>query len=99
MQANTVELRDWLRRHRDLNLPDYEALRRWSVEHVSDFWQALWDYFALASPTPHERALVDRSRCGDEASWTWQDLGRDFLTDPRARHRVDLTPASGTRVW
>jgi acetoacetyl-CoA synthetase len=67
VNANTVELRDWLRRHRQLNLADYEALRRWSVEHISDFWQAMWDYFALQSPTRHERALDDAQMPG--ARW------------------------------
>jgi acetoacetyl-CoA synthetase len=33
LAANTVALRDWLRERRGLELADYEALRRWSVEH------------------------------------------------------------------
>ena len=67
MDVNTVLLRDWLRRQRGLDLADYEALRRWSVEHVDDFWQTLWDYFGIESPTPHERALVDARMPG--ARW------------------------------
>jgi acetoacetyl-CoA synthetase len=55
--VNTVALRDWLRRERGLDLADYDALRRWSVEHLADFWQALWDYFDLHSPTPHGAVL------------------------------------------
>ncbi|APE37291.1 acetoacetate--CoA ligase [Nocardia mangyaensis] len=27
--------------------PDYQALWRWSVDDVTGFWQALWDYFEL----------------------------------------------------
>ena len=57
MDVNTVRLREWLRRERGLDFADYEGLRRWSVEHVGDFWQALWDHFAIESPTPHARAL------------------------------------------
>ena len=34
------------------------ALRRWSVEHVADFWQAMWDHFDLHSPTPHGAVLA-----------------------------------------
>jgi acetoacetyl-CoA synthetase len=56
-RANTSLLRDWLREHRGLHLQDYESLRRWSVDHVSDFWQAMWDYFGLQSATPYTRAL------------------------------------------
>ncbi|MDB5857614.1 MAG: acetoacetate--CoA ligase [Ramlibacter sp.] len=57
MEANTRKLRDWLNASRGLELEDYEALRRWSVEHVEDFWQALWERFELQSPTPHRRVL------------------------------------------
>jgi acetoacetyl-CoA synthetase len=67
MTANTIRLRDWLRRERGLDFADYEALRRWSVEHVSDFWQALWDHFAIESPTPHERVLAAETMPG--ATW------------------------------
>jgi acetoacetyl-CoA synthetase len=59
VRANTVELRDWVRRHRGIDLADYEALRRWSVEQLPDFWQAMWDYFAIESPTPHRAVLSD----------------------------------------
>jgi acetoacetyl-CoA synthetase len=57
VEANTRQLRDWLNASRGLQLDDYEALRRWSVEHVEDFWQALWERFEVQSPTPHERVL------------------------------------------
>ena len=76
MAANTVELRAWLRERRGLELADYEALRRWSVDHVADFWQALWEYFDIASPTPHRDALVDamskysHSACQKSATWS-----------------------------
>ena len=65
--ANTVALRDWLRRERGLDLPDYEALRRWSVEHLADFWRAMWDYFELQSPTPWGEVLADAGMPG--ARW------------------------------
>ncbi len=63
-RVNTVELRQWLRRERGLELADYEALRRWSVEHVADFWQAMWDHFDLRSPTPHRSVLSGSSMPG-----------------------------------
>jgi acetoacetyl-CoA synthetase len=55
--VNTVALREWLRQERGLDLADYEALRRWSVEHLADFWQAMWDHFDLQSPTPWSAVL------------------------------------------
>ncbi|WP_342593184.1 acetoacetate--CoA ligase [Ramlibacter agri] len=67
MEANTRRLRDWLRAEGGPDLQDFEALRRWSVEHVEDFWQALWTYFGVQSPTPHERVLSGHAMPG--ARW------------------------------
>lgn len=41
------EYRAWLVESRGLDLPDYEALLRWSIEDISAFWSSLWDYFGL----------------------------------------------------
>lgn len=67
MDANTAKLRDWLREKRGIDLEDYDALRRWSVSHVSDFWQAIWDHFEVDSPTPHLTALTESRMPG--ARW------------------------------
>ncbi len=58
---------DWLRRERGLSFEDYEALRRWSVTDLEGFWQSIWDYFALQSPTPHTAVLEHRTMPG--ARW------------------------------
>ena len=44
---------DWLSSQRNLAFGSYGALHDWSVTHLSDFWQSIWDYFDLQSPTPH----------------------------------------------
>jgi acetoacetyl-CoA synthetase len=59
VQANTRTLRDWLNASRGLELRDYQALRRWSVDQLEDFWQALWERFDLQSPTPWTRVLAE----------------------------------------
>ncbi|MEW6694531.1 MAG: acetoacetate--CoA ligase [Pseudomonadota bacterium] len=48
---------DWLREHRGLRFEDYDALWRWSTTDVAAFWQSIWDYFGLPSPTPHRAVL------------------------------------------
>jgi acetoacetyl-CoA synthetase len=65
--ANTAAFRDWLRRHRSVDLPDYAALHRWSVADVPAFWQAVWDHFGLGSPTPVTAVLADATMPG--ARW------------------------------
>ena len=49
---------DWLRDQRGLQFADYDALWRWSTTDLNGFWQSIWDYFDLQSPTPHSAALV-----------------------------------------
>ena len=48
---------DWLARERGLHFDDYDALWRWSTTDLDAFWQSIWDYFDLRSPTPHTAVL------------------------------------------
>jgi len=47
----------WLAEHRGLRFDSYEALWQWSTSDLAGFWQSLWDYFDLQSPTPHSQVL------------------------------------------
>ncbi len=58
---------DWLRRERGLVFDDYEALWRWSVDDQSAFFQSVWDYGGMQSPTPHSAVLADARMPG--ARW------------------------------
>jgi len=44
---------NWLREQRGLAFDSYDALWRWSVTDLDTYWQSIWDYFDLQSPTPH----------------------------------------------
>ena len=48
---------DWLRAERGLAFASYDALWQWSVDDLPAFWQSVWDYFGLQSPTPHTAVL------------------------------------------
>jgi acetoacetyl-CoA synthetase len=52
---------DWLRDARGLRFDSYDALWRWSTTDLCAFWQSVWDYFDLHSPTPH-RAVLGETR-------------------------------------
>ncbi|HVZ42558.1 MAG TPA: acetoacetate--CoA ligase [Ramlibacter sp.] len=58
---------EWLRAERGLSFDSYDALWRWSVEDLPAFWQSIWDYFRLVSPTPPTSVLADASMPG--ARW------------------------------
>ena len=57
----------FLRDTRGLAFDDYPALWRWSVADLPAFWQSVWDYFGLHSPTPHRAVLEDARMPG--ARW------------------------------
>jgi acetoacetyl-CoA synthetase len=58
---------NWLAEQRGLRFDSYDALWRWSTTDLNAFWQSIWDYFALQSPTPHQAALVENRMPG--AQW------------------------------
>ncbi len=58
---------DWLAAERGLQFDSYDALWRWSTTDLDAFWQSIWDYFELHSPTPHTAVLEQNVMPG--ASW------------------------------
>ncbi|MHC2330908.1 acetoacetyl-CoA synthetase [Bradyrhizobium sp. USDA 4454] len=56
--------RQWLQQTRGLEFADFEAMRRWSVTDIDGFWQSVWDYFDLRSPTAHSAVLGERKMPG-----------------------------------
>jgi acetoacetyl-CoA synthetase len=58
---------NWLRDQRGLSFDTYNDLWRWSVTELDAFWQSIWDYFELQSPTPHSAVLANNVMPG--AQW------------------------------
>jgi acetoacetyl-CoA synthetase len=56
--------RRWLKDQRGLSFSNYEEMRQWSVGDIDAFWQSIWDYFDLRSPTPHRAVLAQRKMPG-----------------------------------
>jgi acetoacetyl-CoA synthetase len=55
---------NWLHAQRGLCFDSYDALWRWSITDLDAFWQSIWDFFALQSPTPHTAVLSSRNMPG-----------------------------------
>ncbi len=56
----------WAQDARGLELPDYEALRRWSVADLDGFWSAIAEYFDVDFTSPPEGVLGSREMPGAE---------------------------------
>lgn len=64
--SNLHKFRLWLKQHRNLEFSSYQQLRRWSVEHLDDFWQAIWDYFRIEASVLPQAVLGKRTMPGAE---------------------------------
>lgn len=48
-------------------MPDYADAWAWSVEHLEDFWAAVWEEFEIPSSQPYRQVLAERTMPG--ARW------------------------------
>jgi acetoacetyl-CoA synthetase len=62
--ANITAFGEWLGQTRALAFRDYQAMWRWSVEDLDQFWAAIWEYFDVRSSTPYECVLANREMPG-----------------------------------
>jgi acetoacetyl-CoA synthetase len=58
---------NWLAEQRGLHFDNYDALWRWSTTDLEAYWQSVWDYFDIQSPTPHTAVLEKNVMPG--ANW------------------------------
>lgn len=57
----------WLEEHNGTHFDSYDALWEWSVAHLEDFWESIWQFFGLASTSPYTAVLESHQMPG--ARW------------------------------
>ena len=78
----------WLRDERGLVFGDYSELWEWSVAQLEEFWEAIWHFYGLTSPTPFDTALATREMPGAvwfrgaQLNYAEQVLARASRADP-----------------
>ena len=83
---------DWLRETRGLAFDSYDALWRWSVTELDAFWQSIWDYAGMQSPTPHTAVLAENRMPG--AVWfpgAQVNYAREVLRHVDAAHAAGMS--------
>ena len=60
--ANLTRFTRQLEENWGVELADYAALHRFSIEEMEKFWTSLWDFSQVVSETRGERVLVDGDR-------------------------------------
>ena len=48
---------------------EYRDLWRWSVDHLEEFWVAVWDFFGIEADGAHEVALAESAAAMPGARW------------------------------
>ncbi len=66
-QANMTAYMTWLSEKQGLQFTSYDSLYQWSIDNLEDFWQSIWDFYALQSPTPYTQVLSSKAMPG--ARW------------------------------
>ena len=90
-EPQITRYRHWLTRNRQRTFDTYDALWQWSVTDLDGFWQSVWDYFEIESPTPPTQALADARMPG--AVWfpgTQLNYARQVFRHADAAHGADI---------
>jgi acetoacetyl-CoA synthetase len=66
--ANMTKFREHVCEKYSVDLPDYNALYKWSLAEADKFWGTVWDWCSVVSSVRGERVLVDADKIPG-ASW------------------------------
>jgi acetoacetyl-CoA synthetase len=55
--SNIQQYINWLKEKKSLSFNSYHDLWRWSVDHVSDFWESVWQYFDIIHSGNYQQVL------------------------------------------
>ena len=56
-QTRMTAFTDWLSQRTGRTFSDYQALHRWSVEHLAEFWEAYLEFTGIITHAPHRQVL------------------------------------------
>ena len=82
--------RSWLKEQKGLSFETYEEMWQWSVSDVEAFWESIWHYRDVQSPTPYECVLCEDNMPGA----VWFKGARVNLAQQAFRH-VEAAEATG----
>ncbi|MBU2980446.1 acetoacetate--CoA ligase [Lentibacter algarum] len=58
--STMAQFERYVKETRGLTFDDYNAMWRWSVDDLEDFWNAIWDFFDVRASVRPEKILVKR---------------------------------------
>jgi acetoacetyl-CoA synthetase len=58
-RANVTRFIDRVNRTYGLDISSYADLHKWSVEHIPDFWAAVWDFADIKASRKYDKVVED----------------------------------------
>ena len=55
--SNMTAFMCWLKEHRNIAVPDYQSIYKWSVDNRSDFWESVWQFCDIKASQQYTRVV------------------------------------------
>ncbi len=65
-EAVITKYMNWLKETRNVSFQSYNELWSWSIHHLRDFWESIWDFYSVKAYTPYESVLKKEVMPGAE---------------------------------
>jgi len=86
--SNMYRFMDAVNTKHNLHLATYNELWQWSVDHISDFWAAMWEFAGIQASRPFEQVVDDT---GKMPGARWFSGAEMNFAENLLRHRDDRT--------
>jgi acetoacetyl-CoA synthetase len=61
-QANITRFISFVNEKHNLNIDSYQELHRWSIDRMSDFWAAVWEFTQIRASKPYDEVVDDLAK-------------------------------------
>jgi acetoacetyl-CoA synthetase len=61
-QSNMMRFMQRVNEKYQIDLNDYPALYRWSIDHIAEFWAEMWDFAGIIASEPYWAVIDDLSK-------------------------------------
>ncbi|KAK2141163.1 hypothetical protein LSH36_1150g00018 [Paralvinella palmiformis] len=68
-RTNVDKFRERINKHFNINLDDYKALYKWSVENYPDFWEQLWHFSGVKYSQTYTEVIDKTKTVADIPQW------------------------------
>ncbi len=61
-QTNMIRFMNDVNKKYNAGLSDYPGLYQWSIDHLPEFWQEVWDFTDIIASEPHQSVIDDQGK-------------------------------------